>query len=64
MSEITIRPLAAADREAWLPLWHGYLSFYKATLPADLDDVTFERLTNGASPWAASSPSGTARRSA
>jgi GNAT superfamily N-acetyltransferase len=50
MSEITIRPLTAADREAWLPLWHGYLHFYKATLPPDIDEVTFGRLTGGQEP--------------
>lgn len=50
MPEITIRPLIAADRAAWEPLWHGYLTFYKASLPADLDEVTFDRLTGGAEP--------------
>lgn len=50
MSEITIRPLIAADRAAWEPLWHGYLTFYKASLPAELDEVTFDRLTGGAEP--------------
>lgn len=50
MSEITIRPLAASDRAEWTPLWHGYLAFYKATLPAGTDDVTFARLTEGREP--------------
>jgi GNAT superfamily N-acetyltransferase len=50
MPEITIRPLAAADRAAWTPLWHGYLAFYKASLPAELDEVTFGRLTSGQEP--------------
>lgn len=50
MPEITIRPLAAADRAAWTPLWHGYLTFYKSTLPAQLDDITFGRLTGGTEP--------------
>ena len=45
MSEIIIRPLAAADRAVWTPLWHGYLTFYKATLPPEIDTVTFDRLT-------------------
>ena len=50
MAEITIRPLAATDREAWTPLWHGYLTFYKATLPPEIDALTFGRLTGGEEP--------------
>ena len=50
MAEITIRPLAATDREAWTPLWHGYLTFYKATLPPEIDAITFGRLTGGVEP--------------
>jgi GNAT superfamily N-acetyltransferase len=50
MSEITIRPLAAADRTAWEPLWQGYLTFYKASLAADITDATFARLTGGQEP--------------
>ena len=50
MSEITIRPLAAADRTAWEPLWQGYLTFYKASLTADITDETFGRLTGGQEP--------------
>ena len=50
MSEIIIRPLAAADRAVWTPLWHGYLTFYKATLPPEIDTVTFDRLTGGQEP--------------
>lgn len=47
MSQLAIRPLAAADRAAWEPLWQGYLTFYKATLAADIHDETFARLTGG-----------------
>jgi len=50
MSDIVIRPLTDADRAAWTPLWHGYLTFYKATLPPELDALTFDRLTNGKEP--------------
>jgi GNAT superfamily N-acetyltransferase len=50
MPEITIRPLAAADRTAWEPLWQGYLTFYKASLAADITDATFARLTGGQEP--------------
>jgi len=50
MSEITIRPLSVEDRAAWTPLWRGYLTFYKSTLPQDIYDLTFARLTGGAEP--------------
>jgi len=50
VSDIVIRPLVAADRAGWTPLWQGYLAFYKATLPPGTDDVTFARLTGGAEP--------------
>lgn len=50
MSETSIRPLAASDREAWEPLWQGYLTFYKAALTPDITDATFARLTGGTEP--------------
>jgi GNAT superfamily N-acetyltransferase len=46
----TIRPLAAADRKAWAPLWAGYLKFYKAALPPDVTEKTFKRLVGGLEP--------------
>lgn len=39
-----IHALTAADRDAWLPLWQGYLEFYEATLPGELTDLTWSRL--------------------
>lgn len=50
MSEITIRPLQSSDRAAWDPLWQGYLTFYKASLPPQTSDATFGRLTGGTEP--------------
>lgn len=50
MSEITIRPLTAVDRAAWEPLWQGYLTFYKSSLPGEVHDLTFTRLTGGKEP--------------
>ena len=41
---VTIRPLTAADRKAWDPLWQGYLSFYKTELAPEVTDVTWSRL--------------------
>jgi len=42
---IAVRPLVAADKSAWLPLWAGYLGFYQASLPSDVTKATFSRLT-------------------
>ena len=41
---VQIRPLEAADRDAWNPLWQGYLDFYKTELTADVTDATWHRL--------------------
>ncbi|WP_297369873.1 GNAT family N-acetyltransferase [Acidocella sp.] len=48
---ITIRPITAADRPAWAPLWQGYLEFYKVPdLAAEITDKTFARLLDDAEP--------------
>ena len=49
-SEIVIRPLEPADRQAWNPLWQGYLTFYKSTLPPEVIDKTWERLLDPSEP--------------
>ena len=46
----TIRPLTATDRQAWAPLWAGYLEFYHATVAADVSELTFARLLDSAEP--------------
>lgn len=45
---IAIRPLAATDRDAWTPLWDGYLKFYKTDLAPEITDVTWARLLDAA----------------
>jgi GNAT superfamily N-acetyltransferase len=40
----TVRPIAAADYEAWAPLWAGYLRFYRHTLPDAVTQASFARL--------------------
>jgi GNAT superfamily N-acetyltransferase len=42
--EIIIRPVVVADRDNWLPLWKGYLHFYREDLPDEVTDYTFTRL--------------------
>ncbi len=43
---IKIRPLAASDRDDWLPLWLGYLEFYESRLSDDQTALTFDRLVD------------------
>jgi GNAT superfamily N-acetyltransferase len=43
-----VRPLEARDFDAWLPLWHGYNSFYRNEVTAEVTDSTFRRLHEGA----------------
>ena len=47
---IQIRPFAPEDRQAWEPLWQGYLTFYKSTLAPEVTDTTWERLLDPAEP--------------
>jgi GNAT superfamily N-acetyltransferase len=53
MTEIVIRPLALKDRAQWLPLWQGYLAFYKASVADEVTDLTFARLLDEAEPMRA-----------
>lgn len=45
---VLIRPLAAADRQAWGPLWQGYLDFYRTELAAEVTYITWARLLDPA----------------
>ena len=47
---LEIRAVSADDHAAWLPLWQGYLRFYKAEVPRATTEVTFARLTGGTEP--------------
>ena len=40
---IEIRPVGATERADWEPLWQGYLTFYKATLPQVATDTAWAR---------------------
>jgi GNAT superfamily N-acetyltransferase len=39
-----IRPIEADDFKQWLPLWQGYLTFYKSALGDAQTQLTFNRL--------------------
>lgn len=43
----SLSPLIASDRAEWLPLWHGYLTFYESVLPDEVTDTVFARLVAG-----------------
>lgn len=43
--EVVIRPIGINDREAWEPLWKGYLDFYEKTVPQETTEFTWNRLT-------------------
>ena len=47
---IQIRPFRSGDRESWEPLWQGYLTFYKSTVPSEVTDTTWRRLNDAAEP--------------
>jgi len=40
-----VRPLVAADKPAWLPLWAAYLEFYKTSVAPEVTETSFARLT-------------------
>jgi GNAT superfamily N-acetyltransferase len=50
---IAIRPLRADERAAWEPLWQGYLTFYKASVPSEVTDLTWARFNDPAEPMEA-----------
>ena len=40
---IVIRPVGEDEREAWNPLWAGYLAFYKIGADAGVSDLAWDR---------------------
>ena len=47
---IQVRPLAPEDRDAWEPLWQGYLTFYKSSVPPEVTETTWRRFLDPAEP--------------
>ena len=45
---IRIRRLEAKDKPAWLPLFKGYIEFYKSSVADDVIEMTWGRLLSGA----------------
>jgi GNAT superfamily N-acetyltransferase len=50
MADVVIRPVGTDERAAWEPLWNGYLTFYKATLPPEASDAAWARFHDPAEP--------------
>ncbi|WP_252089885.1 GNAT family N-acetyltransferase [Pseudomonas sp. MWU13-3659] len=44
MTTVTLRPVGANDRSAWLPLWNAYLKFYETELADAISTNTWQRL--------------------
>jgi GNAT superfamily N-acetyltransferase len=42
-ANVIIRPLGEDEREAWNPLWAGYLAFYKSALAQEVSDLAWSR---------------------
>ena len=40
---IVIRSIGENEREAWNPLWAGYLAFYESALRPEISDLTWDR---------------------
>lgn len=41
----TVRALEDGDYDGWLPLWSGYLDFYRETIDDEVTRRTFQRLS-------------------
>jgi GNAT superfamily N-acetyltransferase len=49
-SGLTIRPVCSEDHAIWLPLWTGYLTFYKASISDEVTQTTWKRLLDNDEP--------------
>jgi GNAT superfamily N-acetyltransferase len=47
---VSIRPLEPRDRDAWLPLWRGYLELYETSVSDDVTAATWQRIVDPAGP--------------
>lgn len=49
-ANVVIKPVGQDEREAWAPLWAGYLTFYKTGVPPETSDITWARFHDPAEP--------------
>lgn len=50
ISMLEIRKPSISEKLNWLPLWHGYLTFYETQLPDEITDLTWRRLHDDSEP--------------
>lgn len=50
MNAVDIRPVTAADHNAWLPLWKAYQAFYNTTIADEVTQTTWQRMLDSAEP--------------
>ena len=48
--DVVVKPVGEGERAAWEPLWAGYLTFYKTSVPAATSNVTWSRFHDPAEP--------------
>ncbi|MBN8963101.1 MAG: GNAT family N-acetyltransferase [Rhizobiales bacterium] len=48
--DVVVKPVGEGERAAWEPLWAGYLTFYKTSVPVATSDVTWSRFHDPAEP--------------
>jgi GNAT superfamily N-acetyltransferase len=48
--DVVVKPVGQNERAAWEPLWAGYLTFYKTSVPTATSDVTWSRFHDPAEP--------------
>jgi GNAT superfamily N-acetyltransferase len=47
---LRIAPASAEEKDKWLPLWGGYLEFYRTNLADEITDLTWARCLDPAEP--------------
>jgi GNAT superfamily N-acetyltransferase len=50
LADIVVTPVTPRDRDRWAELWRGYLEFYETSLPPEIYDHTWQRLTAAEGP--------------
>lgn len=43
---VSIRPLEPRDKDAWQPLWRGYLDFYETSVSEEVTAATWRRIVD------------------
>jgi GNAT superfamily N-acetyltransferase len=49
-AKVVVKPVSPDERTAWDPLWTGYLTFYKTSVPKETSDITWARFHDPAEP--------------